>query len=239
MGEEFNGLELWRALYRESCGGSAQLANLERSHFISFPRCDKSAELPINLGQWVGLKNKYGLNLPEEHLISMFWEILPVDVRDDLKKQRDLQGNLQRQIDHVYVALDTHMDEPLSRWNLSKLQSQLKAKSKNTTGINVVSSEVESPNPAPPMPDMSTMQANIERRVAAAVARTDGRGDRGRTNNRSPAGSRSGSAGSNRAGRKIPSPTFKGCWCCGDERHSRRDCPKFKQTNGRQCRQSA
>ena len=225
MGEEFNGIELWRSLFRESCGGSVQLSNMERSHFIAFPRCDKAADLSIHLGQWIELKGKYGLHLPEEHLIGMFWEILPIEIRDEVKKQRDLQGSLQKQIDHVYVSLDTHLDDRLSRWNLSKLQSQLKGRQKNTTGINSV--EVESSVPAPPVPDMATMQANIERIVAAAMSSNNGQ--RGRTNARSPAGSRSGSAGSNRAGRKIPSPTFKGCWCCGDEKHSRRDCPKFKK----------
>ena len=51
MGEEFNGLELWRTLFRENCGGSVQLANLERGHFIAFPKCDKASELRIHLGQ--------------------------------------------------------------------------------------------------------------------------------------------------------------------------------------------
>ena len=58
--------------------------------------------------------------------------------------------------------------------------------------------------------------------VNAAMARA------GRPAARTPPGSRSGSNGSQRAGRRVPSATFKGCWCCGKEGHSRKDCPEFK-----------
>ena len=140
-----------------------------------------------------------------------------------MKKQRDLTGDLQKQIDYVYVSIDTYVDDRLSKWNLSKLQSQLKSRAKNTTGIHAVSTDGDSNDvPAPPVPDMTALTANIERIVAAAVART------GRSNGRTPPGSRSGSAGSQRAGRRVPSATFKGCWCCGEEGHAHKDCKKFK-----------
>ena len=224
MGEEFNGLELWRALFRENCGGSAQLANLERSHFVDFPRCEKSSDLLVHLGQWTELKNKYGAGLPQDHLIAMFWKILPDDVVADIKRRRDLTGYLQGQIDFVHGELDTYTDDRLSKWNLSKLQSQLKTKPKNSTGIHAMpteQSESAAHSPPPPMPDMAAFNANIERIVNAAVART------GRSTTRTPPGSRSGSAGS-KSNRRTPNPSFKGCWCCGSELHSRAKCPKFQ-----------
>ena len=39
LGEEFNGLELWRALFNEHCGGSAEMGKTERGFFIDFPKC--------------------------------------------------------------------------------------------------------------------------------------------------------------------------------------------------------
>ena len=38
LGEEFKGLELWRALYGENSGGSAEMATCERGFFIDFPK---------------------------------------------------------------------------------------------------------------------------------------------------------------------------------------------------------
>ena len=235
MGEEFNGLELWRTLYRENCGGSAQLANLERGHFIAFPKCNNASELRIHLGQWIEMKQKYGIGLPEDHLISMFHNILPDDVKEDVKKQRDIIGSLQRQIEHVMEKIDTFTEDRLSRWNLTKLQSQLKSKQKNTTGVNALNAN-DSGVAAPPAPDETTMAAHMERMIAAAVARAVGdSSQRGRSGARSPQGSRNGSAGSQRSGRRVPSASFVGCWCCGEKGHARKDCKKFnaiKDANG-------
>ena len=184
-GEEFNGLELWRYLYQQNSGGSAQLENLEREYFVAFPKCDKVADLQPHLAQWVQLKNKYGVGLPVDHLIAMFWKILPDEVRDDVKKQKDLRGNLDYQISYLYGEIGDSMDDKLSRWNLAKLQQQLKFKSKNSTGLNAVgASPIAEPTacpdiPAPPMPDMAAFTANMERMINAAVTR-------GRTSQRTP-----------------------------------------------------
>ena len=51
-GEEFNGLELWRYLYHQNSGGSAQLETLEREYFVSFPKCEKVSDLQPHLSQW-------------------------------------------------------------------------------------------------------------------------------------------------------------------------------------------
>ena len=59
------------------------------------------ADLQPHLAQWVQLKNKYGVGLPVDHLIAMFWKILPDEVRDDVKKQKDLRENLDYQISYL------------------------------------------------------------------------------------------------------------------------------------------
>ena len=98
LGEEFNGLELWRALYGENCGGSAEMATCERGFFIDFPKCDKAVDLRVHLGQWLKLKQKFGGHLPQDHLVLMFQRILQDYVFANLKLQRDMRDDLQRQI---------------------------------------------------------------------------------------------------------------------------------------------
>lgn len=96
--EEFTGLEYRRALFAENIGGSTQLANLERGHFIGFPNCANLAELEAHLKQWVMLKGKYGADLPEDHLIGMLWNIIPAKMKEEIQKQRHLTGKLNEQI---------------------------------------------------------------------------------------------------------------------------------------------
>ena len=121
-GEEFNGIEYWRCLFSENVGGSAQLANLERGHFIAFPNCPNIADLEPHLKQWIELKNKYGVGLPDEHLIGMLWSVIPENMKEELKKQKDLVGKLEGQINWVFGEIAERTDNKLSKWNLSKLQ---------------------------------------------------------------------------------------------------------------------
>ena len=69
LGEEFNGLELWRALFHEHCGGSAEMGKTERGFFIDFPQCEKAADLRTHMGKWIELQQKYGTGLPQDHLV--------------------------------------------------------------------------------------------------------------------------------------------------------------------------
>ena len=55
------------------------MANLERGHLIAFPRCNNLADLEPHLKQWVQLKNKYGKELPDDHLIGMLGQVIPAE----------------------------------------------------------------------------------------------------------------------------------------------------------------
>ena len=67
------------------------------------------------------------------------------------------------------------MDDKLTRWNLAKLQHQLKCRINSSAGMSVIGASpmTESPAPVevPPMPDMAAPQANMERMINAAAAR--------------------------------------------------------------------
>ena len=193
------------------------------------------------------LKQKYGIGLPSEHLIHMFQKIIPDDVREELKRQRDIRQDLQRQIDYVYAEIGTLIDSKLSKWNISKLQQQLKSKSTGVSAVGASNNEPaghisqgdnarDSDAPPPPIPDLASLSANIERMVNAAVSRDRDRDrGRGRGVQKSPAVSRSGSSDSKMGNRRIPNPKFDGCWCCGSKDHTRQKCPEFakiKKANG-------
>ena len=79
-GEEFNDLELRRALYMDMMGGSVGANVSERNLFIDIRRCVKHDELQTNLGQWLLLCQEYGSGLPAAHLQLMLHNMIPANV---------------------------------------------------------------------------------------------------------------------------------------------------------------
>ena len=226
-GEEFNGIELWRSWFVENIGGSIEMQKNERAYFINFPKCTRDEDLQAHLNQWKQLSLKYGVGLPDDHLGQMFHDILPEHILKEVKSQRDLV-TLNQQFNWVISELSRFNDHRLSKWNMLKLAQQLKPGPKTPTAINplmadgapadVPSSDVQ----APPVPDMASVEANVERMVAAAFSKQQ---ERGRRDVRTPTGSRSGTPTRRSS---IPSPKFEGCWCCGKKGHSRQHCEVFK-----------
>ena len=228
-GEEFNGFELWRALFVEFRGGSVEMTCNERGFFIDFPKCTKDEDLQNHIVQWKKLQMEHGIGLPDAHLRHMFRGILPEHVVEELKKlhQSGQFTTWDLEYNYVYKEIARLNDSRLSKWNLQRLTDAIKPKTSQK--VNHVGAE--DPPPAPPAPDMASMQANIERMVAAAFQKND----RGRTNDKTtPSGSRSGSANSRNSSNKnkyraLPNPKFDGCWCCGEKGHSRGQCKEFKR----------
>ena len=204
---------------------------------MDLPKCEKPVDLQPHLSTWVQLRGKYGNGLPAEHLIAMFQNILPESVKDDIKKyakQNHCEWDLDKQVAYVYGEMGTLLDEKLSRWNLTKLQQQLKVKPNNSTGINAITPVEGSDGapPPPPVPDIATFPANLGRMMERTINAAMALGQRGRESQRMKPPSRSGSADSQRSGRRVPNPRFKGCWCCGKEGHSRANCGKVPKDYG-------
>ena len=180
--------------------------------------------------QWQQLRLKYGTGLPEDHLQIMFHGILPEHVSKEVRAQRDLD-TLAKQVSWVNAELTCFNDVRLWRWNMTKLAQLLKGGQKHPMNVSQVSNEnhdeVEQPVAPPPVSDMASFQANLERMIAAALNQEA----RGRSGNRTPQGYRSGTPRRS----NIRSPKFNGCWCCGANDHSRQKCPKcqaIKDNNG-------
>ena len=99
---------------------------------------------------------------------------MPDQMKEDGKKQKHLEGQLSAQLNWAFAEIAEKTDSKLSKWNLSKLQQQLKPQTKNSTGINAV--EASGPEaslvPPPPIPDLASFTDTMERTINAALART-------------------------------------------------------------------
>ena len=64
-GEEGNGLEIWRVLFRENEGGAKQvvLSGIRTLH--NFPRCPKTDELQAYIGEWLMARQRFGGDMPD------------------------------------------------------------------------------------------------------------------------------------------------------------------------------
>ena len=70
-GEEFNGVELWGAIFTENIFGLIEMQRSERGCFNMFPKCVKDEELQVRPQQWMRLQLKSGAGLPEDPLQQM------------------------------------------------------------------------------------------------------------------------------------------------------------------------
>ena len=85
-GEELNGLELWRVLWRDNEGGSLAVEVADLGALHAFPPCPSGADLPRYLGEWLTLVQEQGMDLPERHLTTLLTKLLPPDVQLDVKR---------------------------------------------------------------------------------------------------------------------------------------------------------
>lgn len=169
----------------------------------------------------------------------MFRGVLPDNVTDKLKKLH-ATGQFQTwnlEYNHVYKEISRFNDSRLSKWNLQRLNESIKPKhSQKVNHVGSSEPRTDEQFEPPPMPDLASMQANVESMVAAAISRAD----RGRPNTKqTSSGSRSGSANSRNSEkpkyRSLPNPKFEGCWCCGKKGQTRAQCKEFariKSDNG-------
>ena len=205
-GEEFNGFELWRALFVEFRGGSVEMTCNERGFFIDFPKCSKDEDLQNHIVQWKKLQMEHGVGLPDAHLRHVCRGIVPEHVVEELKKLPTTGqfATWDQEYNHVYKEIARLNDSRMSKWNIQRLTEAIKPRPSqkvNHIGAEEQQQPEQSQPPSAPIPDMASMQANIERMVAAAFSKAD----RGRPTDKSTSSrSRSGSANSTDSQKKKP-----------------------------------
>ena len=112
-----NGLELWRALFLKHEGGATQVELGGMGSLHSFPQCDKPENLQIYIGKWQEMKDTYGGGISDQHLKSMFLNILPPNVQKEVREKPELT-TLQTCIDHVLSDLGRINDANLSKLHM-------------------------------------------------------------------------------------------------------------------------
>ena len=173
LGEEFNGLELWRALYVKHKGGTEQMTLAGMGSFLNFPKCSSLEGIQSHVGEWQLNRMKFGSGIPDGHLRLMFLGTLPEQVVADIKRRIDLVST-QQCVNYVIEQLGTYNDKRLASHQASKLQKSL------GTSRTVTSPLLEQPAMQPtamPTTDaitaagLSAQLANMESLVAA-ITRT-------------------------------------------------------------------
>ena len=110
-GEDCNGIELWRKLFRENEGGAEQvtLSGLKRLH--RFPECPSKELLGHYLGEWRYLKTTFGSNIPDASLYTMLLNMLPSGVQKEVRDRRNTLTTTQAATDYLDKELDRYQDK--------------------------------------------------------------------------------------------------------------------------------
>ena len=98
------------------------LAGIRSLH--GFPRCPGPHLLSRYIGTWQMVKNQHGSGLPDEHLKSMFLNMLPEKVQAELVHRPELK-TLQQTIDYVLLDIHRWSDRNIARVHEQHLNSNL------------------------------------------------------------------------------------------------------------------
>ena len=238
LGEEYNGLELWRALYVQNKGGAEQVQVGGISAFHAFPICKRVEDLHHHIGEWQVMRMRHGAGIDDANLRIMFLNTLPEVTATEIRRRTELTS-LQQYIEFVMSQLHLYNDKRLAIAQAQRLNRSL-GRSGGTTTSPLIPGDAEQPEvPAShPEPRRSAPdpQAGLIEGLINALnqrSRPPTRGAKTPQRSRSPSPGSSGSR---------PDPNYGGktmgdrtCWHCGKKSHSRQACPeyiKLKKDNG-------
>lgn len=228
VGEQFNGMELWRILYMENEGVARQVAVAGRSGWYSSPQCPNTTDVYTYVNQWNTMRVQYGIGVPDDHLVNMFHNILPAAIVTDLRKNRNLI-TLDDHIAEVLSDVGRHNDERLVKVHAKRLQNVLHPVSRTVSpviGADMAPDQQAVVQEPTSMEAMMMKMEPLQQQLVAVVGANSS--NHARSRSPSPSGSRNGGKPTRRPNNNRPDPKFKGCWECGED-HARAKCPIFQR----------
>ena len=217
-GEKGNGLEMWRWLYHEYQGGSEAVMLGGARRLQEWPRCNKLDSLSAHLDDWVECLQTYCSELLHAPgtLRSMLLGVIPTEYEDELLSrpniktwQEIIQWCKTRTVYKRQKLLAEQARKPGGRINqLSHLEVEHDGV-QDSEGEPAATASADDEPPAWFHEFVNKLQ---NRPGGRATGKGTGKG-----------GDNKGKEG------KSTRFTFKGCWHCGDLKHSRNKCPAFQK----------
>ena len=221
-GEEKNGIELWRRLFSDNEGGGEQVETCGVRDLHGFPSCTRVEDLANYVGEWQLSRTKHGGDMPEVHLKTMFMNMLPSVVAEDVRKQKHLD-TLAKIIGYVQAESFIHKDKQLGKMHSERLRKRLQS-GKSVGAMPVMETETD----AGFNDEIRGMKGQIEALVAAIQQKQ--RPHPHKTGNKTPpTGTRTPPDRRSKNGLTRPDPKFGTCWHCKKPGHTRTACAEFKK----------
>ena len=210
-----NGLELWRALFIKHEGGADQVELGGMGNLHSFPPCDKPENLQLWIGKWQEMKDLYGAGISDAHLKSMFVNILPPHVQQQVRDKIGLD-TLQKCINHVISDLGRLNDLKLSKLHSERLKQSL-SHSQRLSPLTEYGDEAvhEVPKHEETLSKIVNLLSDKMDTIAAAMARPKAR-------------PRPGAPAAPARGPSLYAKFGNKCLICGSEDHRVATCPVKK-----------
>ena len=218
-GPDLNGFELWRNLEKRYGGTGKAVEVTGLATFMNFPSCNVEANLVSHLAKWEEYLNRYGSELRRspETLRVMILQVLPKEMAEKLRLKREKYPTFQSILAYVRdrheerqeVAKAEALHQPRRSGRVSAMtEEQTQATyAAAAARAQAKTKQQQQEIKVPSMEDLANMVAAV-----------------GGLRRNNPG------TGTPNAYKKF---IFRGCWECGQEGHSRHECPQWKRVIGK------
>ena len=210
--EDLNGFEMWRNLHVQFGGGGDIVAVGGFKNFLNYPSCTTEKTLLKHMSEWETAMNKYGGAMRQNptELRILFIGTLPKDLQEKYLSKPSKYVTWQFIRQHISERLEVKR-----QYGISDALHKTPGRSPMHALAEPAADKDADVPPPPTMSKMAALEAKMERMQAAF-------------NRQSPKGGGKGGGGKARGKGGGLKFNFRGCWECGEEGHSRHECPKWK-----------
>ena len=210
--EDLNGFEMWRNLHVQFGGGGEIVAVGGFKNFLNYPSCSTEKTLLKHMSEWETTMNKYGGAIRQNptELRILFIGVLPKDLQEKYLSKPSKYVTWQFIRQHISERLEVKR-----QYGISDVLHKTPGRSPMHALAEPAADKDADVPPPPTMSKMAALEAKMERMQAAF-------------NRQSPKGGGKGDGGKARGKGGGLKFNFRGCWECGEEGHSRWECPKWK-----------